>query len=363
MASNSFGNVLKITTFGESHGKAVGVVIDGFPSKIRVEEAWIQQELERRRPGKTPWTSPRKEPDHMEILSGVFQGETTGAPIAVLIYNQDTHPSSYSPIQHLYRPGHANYTYLHKYGVFDYRGGGRASARETVCRVVAGAFAKLLLREYQIQVGAFLKKVGAEEASSPSSLEQITFLLSRSLLFCPDSEAEPKMIALLEKMKQEKDSIGGEVEFQVENLPIGLGDPIYEKLEANLAKALMSLPASKGFEIGEGARGCMQRGSEQNDAFILQEGVPTLATNHAGGLLGGISTGLPLVGRVFFKPTASIGKKQKSVDFLQNRETEFCYPLSSRHDPCVAIRAVPVVEAMVALVVADSLLMNRLAKA
>ncbi|MFQ5728971.1 MAG: chorismate synthase [Waddliaceae bacterium] len=336
MASNSFGNIFRIMTWGESHGKGVGVVIDGCPAGLPLDEAVINAELERRAPGKSLYTSPRKEVDTAEIYSGVFEGVTTGAPIMIIIPNRDVDSGKYEPIKNQMRPGHANFTYLEKYGIFDWRGGGRSSARETACRVAAGAVAKQLLQHFDIDITADIVQIG--EVTS-----------------CSDKKAA------LDKAMKEGDSLGGIVQFSIEGLPAGLGDPVYEKLEANLAKAMMSLPATKGFEIGEGFSSAAMKGSEHNDPFIMGEAGITTETNHAGGMLGGISTGNLLIGRVAFKPTSSIMQPQKTVD-VEGQETTFQLPKGSRHDPCVAIRAVPVVEAMVALVLADALLMNRSAK-
>ena len=325
MASNSFGNLFRITTWGESHGKAIGVVIDGCPAGLAISEADIQMELGRRAPGITPYTSPRKEPDIAHIYSGVFEGLTTGTPISIIIYNADADSSSYQ--KDILRPGHANFTYLEKYGIFDYRGGGRASARETACRVAAGAVAKKLLTHFGITCNA-------------------------------------RLLTPMDKIAQAQaagDSIGGIVEFIAQGLPAGLGDPVYEKLEANLAKAMLSIPASKGFEIGEGFRAADMRGSEHNDSFINNGGEIETRTNHAGGTLGGISTGMPLVGKVAFKPASSIAMPQETLTTSGIKNRLELSP-KARHDPCVAIRAVPVVEAMLALVLADALLMQRSAK-
>lgn len=325
MASNSFGTLFRITTWGESHGKAIGVVIDGCPSGLALSEADIQAELDRRAPGKTPYTSPRKEPDIAHIYSGIFEGVTTGAPISIVIYNQDVDSSSYQ--KEILRPGHAQFTYLEKYGIFDHRGSGRASARETACRVAAGAVAKKLLSHYNIICSASLL----------TSLEEVAAAQAKG------------------------DSIGGLVEFTAFGLPPGLGDPVYEKLPANLAKAMLSIPAAKGFEIGEGFASATMHGSEHNDIFEKKEGKITTRTNHAGGTLGGISTGLPLTGRVAFKPASSIPQTQESVK-TNGDVTHLRLSPSARHDPCVAVRAVPVVEAMLALVLADALLMSCLAR-
>lgn len=327
MGSNSFGQIFRITTWGESHGKAIGVVIDGCPAGIEISEEEINQELLKRAPGRSAYTSSRKEPDCAEILSGLFEGKTTGTPISILIPNQDVDSSKYEPIKNQLRPGHANYTYLKKYGIFDYRGGGRASARETACRVAAGAIAKKFLLSHGIVPKAHLKEVGGEE----------------------------NYTEILKQAQDEGDSLGGVIEVVVPNLPVGLGDPIYNKMEALLASAMLSLPASKGFEIGKGFSAASMRGSEHNDPFI-EEG--KTETNHAGGTLGGITNGMPLTFRVAFKPTSSILKRQKTIN-LEGEPVEFEIPAGSRHDPCVAFRAVSVVEAMTALVIADTLLLNR----
>lgn len=303
---NSFGQLFRITTWGESHGKAIGVVIDGCPAGLEISEEEINRELARRAPGKTPDTSLRKESDQAEILSGIFEGKTTGTPISILIPNRDADPSKYEPIKHLVRPGHANATYLKKYGIFDYRGGGRASARETACRVAAGAIAKKFLSHYGIRIEARLIEKG-----------EIV----------------------------EGDSAGGIIEARVEGVPAGLGEPVYQKMEAVLAQAMLSLPASKGFEIGAGFEAARMRGSEHNR-------LPT------GGTLGGITDGEPLIFRVAFKPTSSIDKPQDTLT-LSGEKATFSLPEGSRHDPCVAIRAVPIVESMCALVLADALLVNR----
>jgi len=324
MAANSFGTIFRITTFGESHGKAIGVVIDGCPAGLELCDDEINEALAKRAPGKSPLTSPRKEPDVGEIISGVFEGKTTGAPICFIIPNRDYDSSKYEATKDLYKPGHANFTYLEKYAVFDYRGGGRASARETAARVAAGAVAKKILAHYGVTIEAHLQQ-------------------------------DENLIAEVQK---EGDSIGGLVEFIATGVPVGLGDPVYEKLEANLAHAMLSLPASKGFELGSGFRAASMRGSEHNDAFVERDGKVVTATNHAGGTLAGIATGMPLIGRVAFKPASSIKKPIPTLS-LDKEPATFSLPEGSRHDPCVAIRAVPVVEAMVALVLVDALLMNR----
>ncbi len=362
MASNSFGNIFKITTWGESHGKAIGVVIDGCPAGLEIDEDEINAALALRAPGRNPYTSPRTETDKGEILSGVFEGKTTGAPISIIIRNKDADSSKYEPIKDLLRPGHANYTYLEKYGIFDYRGGGRSSARETACRVAAGAIAKKFLEYNGIQLIAYIKQIDTVEALiEANDFELIRKLTYESPVYCPDVNATSKMIELIEKAKMEGDSLGGVIEFMALSVPAGLGDPVYEKLEANLASAMMSLPATKGFEIGSGFGSINMKGSEHNDLFSIESGKVQTQTNYAGGTLGGISTGMPIIGRVAFKPTSSIMKSQKTLT-TSGEQASFDLPAGSRHDPCVAIRAVPIVESMVALVLTDALLLNKCVK-
>ncbi len=358
MASNSFGNIFRITTWGESHGPAVGVVIDGCPSNISINEDEINRELARRAPGVSGLVSPRKEPDKVEILSGVFEGKTTGAPISLLIRNIDSKPSAYEPMKDLFRPGHAGFSYLKKYGIFDYQGGGRASARETACRVAAGAIASKVLSQFDIQIGAYLAALGSHTCLFEGSVEQLRKAQTKSAIFCPDISVEAQMTETITKLISDGDSIGGQVVCLVDNVPIGLGDPIYEKLEARLAFAMLSLPASKAFEIGEGVRACAMRGSEHNDLYEATEGVTKPSSNHAGGVLAGISTGEQLNFKVTLKPASSIRKTQKTTT-LKGAPVEFSLPEGSRHDPCVAIRAVPVVEAMTALVLVDALMNSR----
>lgn len=342
MGSNRFGRYLTVTTWGESHGKEMGVVIDGCPPRIPIDEEWINEALKKRAPGQTPWTSPRKEPDIAEIVSGTYEGLTTGAPIAIRIANQDAKSSAYKGMDAVLRPGHANASYLQKYGIFDHRGGGRASARETACRVAAGAIAERILEG--VEVVAYLREVGG------TLIDEVNLGdLKKSPIFCPSAKQEKEIIALLDEVRQKGDSCGGIVEVVARGVPAGFGDPVYDKLEARLAGAMLSIPASKGFEIGEGFAAAAMRGSEHNDRFVsLQE----TATNHAGGTLGGISTGMPIVCRVAFKPTSSIAIAQETVT-TEGEKTTFSLPEGSRHDPCVAIRAVPVVRAMMLLTLAD----------
>ncbi len=364
MASNFFGQIFRMTTFGESHGNAIGVVIDGCPAGLPLTKEEIDAELILRRPGVSPYTSPRAEKDEAQILSGLFQGKTTGAPIAILIWNKDVDSSKYEPIKNLLRPGHANYTYLQKYGIFDYRGGGRSSARETAARVAAGAVAKKLLSHFNVEICAFVAEIGGIVIGEPNfdSIAKLRKKTRASALFCPDPKAAEKMMKEIEKAKAEGDSLGGILQGVATHLPAGLGDPIYGKLEAMLASAMLSLPATKGFEIGSGFAAARMKGSEHNDAFDIDEkGDITTTTNFAGGTLGGISTGLPVTFRVAFKPTSSIQKPQKTVT-LKGEKKPFKLPAGSRHDPCVAIRAVPIIEAMTALVLADALLLNRCSK-
>lgn len=360
MANNFFGQLFRITTFGESHGKAIGVVIDGCPAGLPLSEADIIEDLKRRQPGNSPLTTPRKEEDRAEILSGVFEGITTGAPIAIVIWNKDADSSKYAPIKDLYRPGHANYTYLEKYGIFDWRGGGRSSARETACRVAAGAVAKKILQKWNVDIVAYMVQIGKVVAKiDPASV--VKEVVYQSPVFCPDSTSAEEMIQAILAAKDVGDSVGGVIECRALNVPVGLGDPVYGKLEASLASAMMSIPATKGFEIGSGFAAAGMLGSEHNDHFVHDAAGTHTDTNYAGGTLGGISTGMPLIIRVAFKPTSSIMIDQPTVD-REGTSAVFKLPEGSRHDPCVSIRAVPIVEAMMAIVLVDALLMNRTVK-
>ena len=357
MASNSFGNVFRFTTWGESHGKSLGVVVDGVPAGLPLTEDIVQRDLDLRAPGRGVHTSPRKEKDKAVICSGVFKGITTGAPISIVVENTNADSSKYDAIANILRPGHANFTYLQKYGVFDHRGGGRASARETLCRVAAGAVAGQLLAAAGIWVDAFLTGVGKIEFPLEDFKSAAAFA-AKNALCAPNSDAEHAFAQEINQAVADHDSVGGMVTFVAEGVPAGLGDPVYAKLSALLAQAMFSIPACRGFEIGEGFASATKRGSASNDAFILMDAKIQPASNRAGGVLGGISTGLQIYGRVAFKPTASIFIPQRSVD-LSGRETEFVLPAGSRHDPCVAVRAVPVVRAMCRVVLADALLMQR----
>ena len=354
MASNSFGNIFRITTWGESHGAFVGVVVDGCPAGLVIDAEFIHAQLKKRAPGFHQLTSPRQELDEPMILSGVFEGKTTGAPISIMIANQNVDSSKYEDIKHLMRPGHAQMPYLKKYGAFDYRGGGRASARETACRVAAGAIAKKILNHYNITVHCYLSQVGDMIAHQPDSWDY----LQNSSLFCPDAEFENMVHTYLETIVKTGDSVGGMVSFVIEGCPGGIGDPLYNKLSASLAHALMSIPATKAFALGAGFNSASMHGSQHNDEWVS---VSKTSSNHAGGILGGISTGMPITGEVAFKPTSSIKIAQNTLDSLGNT-AKFVLPEGSRHDPCVAIRGAAVVEAMCYITLVDAFLMSRVAK-
>ena len=354
MASNSFGKHFRITTWGESHGPAIGVVIDGCPSGLSLDVADIQQALDKRRPGSdtgdNPYISPRKESDEVEILSGVFEGKTTGSPISLLIRNRNARPEDYEPLKHLYRPGHADYTWEKKYGFRDWRGGGRASARETAVRVAAGAVARKLLSDVGIRVFAYLKELGGLGGELPLS---DAMRVEKSPFFT-DVTREALFRERLRQVKEEGDSVGGVIECHVLGCPPGVGDPVFEKLPAKLAEGALSIPAAKGFEMGEGFHAAHLKGSQMNDALEARGGTVSFKTNHSGGVLGGISNGDAIVFRVAFKPASSILKPQETLD-VENRSLSFELPPGARHDTAPVIRAVPVVEAMACLVVLDLL--------
>jgi chorismate synthase len=355
--SSSFGKAFRISTFGESHGGGVGVVIDGCPPRLALEPTDIQPDLDRRRPGQSRFTTPRQEADQVEILSGTFEGHTLGTPIGLLVRNKDARPSSYEEMRDLYRPSHADYTTEAKYGIRNWQGGGRASARETVGRVAAGAVARKLLREAAgIEVLAWVTRVQAIQAKvDPDTVtsEQIEATPIR----CPDPTASEQMAELIDEVRRGGDSVGGVVECIARSVPAGLGAPVFDKLDAELASAMLSLPAAKGFEVGSGFEGTLLTGSEHNDAFVPgKDGRPHTPTNRSGGIQGGISNGEPIVCRVAFKPTATVGVEQQTVDREGNAVS---LAARGRHDPCVLPRAVPVVEAMVCLVLADHWLRQR----
>lgn len=351
---NTFGSLFRITTFGESHGGGVGVVIDGCPPRLEISPEEIQVDLDRRRPGQSKITTPRKEADQCEILSGVFEGKTLGTPIAILVRNKDARSQDYNEMAVKYRPSHADATYEAKYGIRNWQGGGRSSARETIGRVAAGAIAKKILAQFNgVEIVAYVKSIQDIEAT----VEPVTVTLEQvesNIVRCPDGKTAETMIKRIDQVLRQKDSIGGVVECVIRNAPKGLGEPVFDKLEADLAKAMMSLPATKGFEFGSGFAGTLLTGSQHNDEYYLDEaGEWRTRTNRSGGVQGGISNGEPIIMRIAFKPTATIGQEQKTVS---NTGEETTLAAKGRHDPCVLPRAVPMVEAMAALVLCDHLL-------
>lgn len=356
---NSFGHIFRLTSFGESHGPAIGGIIDGMPAGIVVDLDFIQSELNRRRPGQSKLTTARKESDSVELLSGVFNGLTTGQPIGFIVRNQNQHSNDYDQLRDVFRPSHADFTYWQKYGIRDHRGGGRSSARETISRVVAGAFAKLVLRSLGITIQAFTQQVGT--IALAGSYEDYDLSLTETNdVRCPDSATAEKMAALISEVKAEGDTIGGVIACVVKGCPVGLGEPAFGKLQAELAHAMLSINAAKGFEYGTGFAGVCQRGSEQNDIFIPDEdgGITTL-TNRSGGIQGGISNGQDIYFRVAFKPVATLLRKQQTVTI--EGEATTLQP-RGRHDACVLPRAVPVVEAMAAITLLDNYLLNKTIK-
>jgi len=355
--SSRFGTVFQIATFGESHGGGVGVVVEGCPPRLALGEQEIQRDLDRRRPGQSHLTTPRQEEDRVEILSGVFDGRTLGTPIALLVRNQDARPSAYAEMKDVFRPSHADYTTLAKYGHRNWQGGGRASARETVGRVAAGAIARKLLSEVAgIEVLGWVRRVHEVEAKVDAAAVSLAQVEAHPVR-CPDPEAAAEMARRIDDARRGGDSLGGVVECVARGVPPGLGEPVFHKLEADLAAALMSLPASKGFEIGSGFAGSQMTGSEHNDPFVPgPDGRPRTASNRSGGVQGGISNGEPIVVRVAFKPTATIALAQQTVD---REGVATVLEARGRHDPCVLPRAVPMVEAMVCLVLADHWLRQR----
>jgi chorismate synthase len=359
MKGNEFGEIFRIMTFGESHGKAMGVVIDGCPSGLSISREEIQAELDRRKPGQSAITTQRQESDRVEILSGIFENTTLGTPIALLIPNKDQQSKDYSHIKDAFRPSHADFTYQEKYGLRDYRGGGRASARETVGRVAAGVLAKKLLRQAMpIQLNAYVSSVSHVKLSKP--YQSLDFSkIDSNIVRCPDLETAEQMIAIIEEARDNGDSLGGTITCVVQGCTVGLGSPVFDKLEAQLAKAMLSIPAVKGFEIGSGFGGTQMKGSEHNDVF--EKGVDGIRTktNFSGGVQGGISNGMDIYFRVAFKPTATIMQKQDSINA---KGESISLEAKGRHDPCVLPRAVPIVEAMTVLVLADLYLQNKLSK-
>ena len=345
MAGNTFGTLFRLTTFGESHGPAIGGVIDGCPPNVQIDLEFVQNQLDRRRPGQSEVTTDRKESDTVEFLSGIFDGKTTGTPIGFVIKNKDQRSKDYAELQHVYRPSHADFTYDKKYGIRDYRGGGRSSARETACRVVAGAIAAQMLPD--IMVHSYVSQIGEVKLNE----EDVNFkLIDANTVRCPHEATAKQMIELVKSLKDQGDSVGGVISCAVKNVPAGLGEPVFDKLHADLGKAMLSINAVKGFEIGSGFRAPQMRGSEHNDAFSKDF---STSTNHSGGVQGGISNGQDITFNVAFKPVATINKLQSTVT---DGGDEVQLKAKGRHDPCVVPRAVPIVDAMTYLVLADHVL-------
>lgn len=358
MGGNTFGHLFKLTTFGESHGSAIGGIIDGCPSGLKIDFDFIQQQLDRRKPGQSKITTQRKESDTVEFLSGIFEGVTTGTPIGFIIKNDNQKSIDYEQIKDKFRPSHADYTYWAKYGIRDYRGGGRSSARETACRVVGGAIAQLLLNMFSISVNAFVTQIGG--ISSDKHYSTLDFnSIYKNEVRCADAEMMDKFKSLIESTRKDGDTIGGKICCVIKNVPSGLGSPVFDKLEADLAKAMFSINASRGVEFGSGFLGSTQRGSEQNDEMFIGNGKIRTKTNNSGGILGGISNGEDIYFNTAFKPVATIMKKQTTVDVNFN-EVEITG--KGRHDSCVLPRAVPVVVAMASIVIADHILLNKTSK-
>jgi chorismate synthase len=354
--ANSFGNLFRITTWGESHGGGIGVVVDGCPPRLALTEADIQPDLDRRRPGQSKIVTPRKEADRVQILSGTFEGKTLGTPISMWVRNEDQRPEAYSEMATKFRPSHADYTYQAKYGIRNWQGGGRTSARETIGRVAAGAIAKKLLRErYGVEVLAYVQQVHKISAEIDPNKVKFTDIES-NIVRCPDAAAAEKMIRLIEKMRRAGDTVGGIVEGVARGVPAGWGEPVFDRLEADLAKAMLSLPASKAFEIGSGFSSILLTGTQHNDAFRSKGGKVFTTTNRSGGIQGGISNGETIYFRTAFKPVATVMQEQDTVD-LDFKNTTL--KARGRHDPCVLPRAVPMVEAMTALVLIDHALRQK----
>lgn len=352
---NSFGNIFRLTSFGESHGKGIGGVIDGFPAGISIDTDFVQEELARRRPGQSRITTARQEGDRVEFLSGIFEGKSTGCPIGFIVWNENQRSTDYNNMKGVYRPSHADYTYTVKYGIRDHRGGGRSSARETISRVVAGALAKLALRQLGIRVTAYTSQVGPirlEENYDAYNLD----LIETNPVRCPDPAKAQEMEEYIYKIKEEGDTIGGVVTCVVRGCPIGLGQPVFGKLQAALGAAMLSINAAKAFEYGDGFKGLKQKGSEQNDVFYNNNGRIETRTNHSGGIQGGISNGQDIYFRVAFKPVATVLMEQHTVN-IDGVDTTL--KARGRHDPCVLPRAVPIVEAMAAMTLLDYYLLDR----
>jgi len=347
--SNTIGKLFTFTSFGESHGRGIGGIVDGCPAGIDVDIEFIQSELDRRRPGQSDISTPRKEGDKVDILSGTFDGKTTGTPIAFVIWNENQHSTDYDHLKEVYRPSHADYTYQQKYGIRDHRGGGRSSARETASRVVAGAIAKLALKKLGVEITAFTSQVGHIAMTQTFETADLS-LIESNVVRCPETATAEKMIEYIKQLKAEGDSIGGIISCVVKGVPIGWGEPIFDKLQARLAQSMLSINATHGFDYGRGFEGVSMKGSEMNDSFVKEGDQITTKTNNSGGVQGGISNGQDIYFRVLFKPVATISKKQDTVD-IHSKEVEL--EARGRHDPCVLPRAVPIVEAMAALTLLD----------
>ncbi len=352
---NTYGKKFKITTFGESHGKAIGVTIDGCPAGLEIDEDFIQSELDRRKPGQSKITTQRKEGDKAEILSGIFEGKSTGTPITIVIYNEDQKSKDYTHIADTFRPSHADYTYWKKYGIRDYRGGGRSSARETAARVAAGAIAKMILKQIHVEINAYVSQAGNIKLNKSYPELDLTKTES-NIVRCPDEKVANEMIELIDQTRKNQDTIGGVVSCVIKGTPVGLGEPVFDRLHAELGKAMLSINAVKGFEYGSGFEGVRMLGSEHNDLFEIQNGKVVTKTNYSGGIQGGISNGQDIYFNVAFKPVATIMKDQESIDKNGNK---VIVSGKGRHDPCVVPRAVPIVEAMAALVIADFYLLDK----
>jgi len=353
MAGNTFGRLFKLTSFGESHGRGIGGIIEGVPPGLVLDMDFIQKELSRRRPGQSAISTPRDEKDKVEFLSGVFEGKATGTPLAFAIWNKDQRSGDYNELKDVYRPSHADYTYEAKYGIRDHRGGGRSSARETIARVVAGAIAKLMLKDIGVDITGFVSQVG--EIALQNIPDDLSYTESTPVR-CPDPQTAEKMIHLIDETRKDNDSVGGVVSCVISNVPVGLGDPVFDKLHATLGQAMLSINAVKGFEYGMGFQAAGMRGSQHNDEFYADENNIRTRTNRSGGIQGGISNGEEISFRVAFKPVATILKDQNTIN--RGRE-EIVMKAKGRHDPCVVPRAVPIVEAMAAMVIADAWLMNK----
>lgn len=358
MSGNTFGTLFKVTIFGESHGEMIGMIIDGCPAGLEIDLTHIQSEMDRRKPGQSKITSQRKEDDIIKIVSGLFEGKTTGSPIAGFIENADHRSEDYQHIKNKFRPSHADFTYQQKYGHRDYRGGGRSSARETAARVMAGAIAKTLLKKYGIEIYAYVSKIGNIEMTQ--TLAEVDLkLIENNIIRCPELDVASKMISLIEEVQSNGDTIGGVITCVIKHCPVGLGEPVFDKLHAELGKAMLSINAVKGFEYGSGFSGVELRGSAHNDEFQKNENSISTKTNHSGGIQGGISNGMDINFKVAFKPVATIMKPQQTIDSEGNITT---IEGKGRHDPCVLPRAVPIVEAMAAITIADHILRNQTSK-